>query len=123
MASLKKDNTPQQDAFLAALVETKGDIREALKLAGYHPNTPTRSVLEPLRDQIIDLAKNIMAANAMKAAFGMVDAIDRPDAVGTSNKIKAASELMDRVGLGKEEKKVEQAQPAAIIFLPPKTAS
>lgn len=115
-----KHNTEQQNAFLAALVETKGNIREAIKLAGYPDRTPTRAVVEPLREQIIDLAKNLMAANAVKASLGMVDAIDSPDRVGTSNKIKAAAEILDRIGLGKEDKSVAQAPAAAVIFLPPK---
>ena len=45
----------------------------------------------------------MLLMNAPKAAFGIVDVLDDTSAMGASNAISAAREVLDRTGLVKKE--------------------
>ena len=46
----------------------------------------------------------MLAMNAPKAAFGIVDVLDDPSAMGASNAMSAAREILERTGAEKKEK-------------------
>jgi hypothetical protein len=120
MAKIK--NTPMQEAFLEALFdsECKGDLRKAMKKAGYSANTPTSDVVPFLKDQIIDRTKDYLAMNAGKAAVGLVEMIENPTALGSKTKLAAVNELLDRIGVVKQDNSLSNLPKGAIIYLPPK---
>lgn len=111
-----------QDAFLNVLFddECKGDVRKAMKKAGYSVNTPTSDLIPYLKDQIIDKAKEYLAMNAGKAVVGMVDLLDSPNSLGAKTKLAAANEILDRVGVVKQDNALNNLPKGAIIYLPPK---
>ena len=119
-----KKLTDKQAAFLEALLgEARGNIRAAMDMAGYAKNTKTAEVVGPLKEEITERAGMMLAMNAPKAAFGIVDVLDDPSALGARNAISAAREVLDRTGLVKKEQ-VEVSGNAGVIFiLPPKTAN
>ena len=117
----KKPHTEMQSAFLDALMsEAKGDIRKAMKIAGYAKNTKFKDVLGPLQADIIDLASKTLAFNAPKAVFGMLDVLDDPTAMGARNQIAAAAQVLDRTGLVKKEQVEVKNTGQAMFILPPK---
>lgn len=118
----KDINTPQQDAFLDALFDpdVRGDIRLAMRKAGYSDNTSTSAVTNSLKDQIIERSKQYMALNSGKAIFNLVDLFDNPNRMGASNVINAAKEVLDRIGVVKQESGLDKLPKGAIILLPPK---
>ena len=68
--SEEKKYTDMQEAFLEALCgEARGNIREAMNMAGYSPNTRINEVVGPLRDEIVDRASMVLAMNAPKATL------------------------------------------------------
>ena len=69
---MKKELTTKQQTFLDHLVQTGGDPKEAAKLAGYSENGHWQ-VVHALKNEIIDLASNILAQSAPKAAMKLVD--------------------------------------------------
>ncbi len=96
--------TPKQEAFLEALLgEAHGHIGAAMNLAGYSRTTKTAEVVGPLKEKITERAGMILAMNAPKAAFGIVDVLDDPSAMGVRNAISAAREVLDRTGLVKKK--------------------
>jgi len=117
----KKENTAMQEAFLEALVtDARGDIRAAMNAAGYSAQTRLGEVVGPLRDQIVDRASMVLAMNAPKATYSMVDVLNDPGAMGARNAVAAATQILDRAGLVKKEL-VEISGPVGGIFiLPPK---
>lgn len=124
---MTEENTPvyteKQEAFLEALMgEAKGNIREAMRLAGYSDKTKLREVIGPLRQEIVDRASLVLAMNAPKAAFGMVGVLDDPSAMGARNTINAAKEVLDRTGLVKKEQVEVKATGGAMFILPPKNS-
>ena len=110
-----------EEAFMGALVgEARGDIRRAMSLAGYSDNTKVKEVVGPLKEEILDRTNMMMAMNAPKAAFGMVNVLDDPTALGARNQINAAKEVLDRVGLVKKEQIQVTATGGGMFILPPK---
>jgi len=120
MARIK--NTPMQDAFLNALFdnECRGDVRKAMKKAGYSENTPTSDLIPVMKDQILDRAKEYLAMNAGKAVVSMVDLLENPNSLGAKTKLATANEILDRVGVVKQDNSLNNLPKGAIIYLPPK---
>lgn len=116
-----KQYTEMQEAFLEALCgEARGSIREAMNIAGYSPNTRTKEVVEPLKDEIVERASMMLAMNAPKAAFSLTGVLVDPSQVGAKNAVSAAKEVLDRVGLVKKEKIEVTTQQGGLFILPPK---
>ena len=119
-----KKLTDKQAAFLEALLgEARGNIRAAMDIAGYSKTTATTEVVGPLREEITERAGMMLAINAPKAAFGIIDVLDDPSALGARNAISAAREVLDRSGLVKKEQVEVSGNAGGIFILPPKTAN
>lgn len=123
MTDAPKKYTELQEKFLEVLMtEAKGNIRQAMRLAGYGDNTKTSDVVNPLKEEIIERASLMLAMNAPKAAFGMIGVLDDPTAMGARNQINAAKEILDRTGLVKKEQVEVKATGGGLFILPPKNA-
>ena len=119
-----KELTDKQAAFLEALLgEARGNIRLAMDMAGYSKSTKTSEVVGPLKEEFTERAGMMLAMNAPKAAFGIVDVLDDPSALGARNAISAAREVLDRTGLVKKEQVEVSGNSGGIFILPPKTAN
>lgn len=118
-----RELTEKQTLFLEALMseECKGNIKKAMNIAGYAENTSSTVVVSALKDEINDKAAMVMAMNAPKAAWGMVDVLDDPGAMGARNSIAAASQILDRTGLIKKEQVEVKNTGGAMFILPPKS--
>ena len=101
---MKKELTIKQQTFLDHLVDTGGDPKEAARLAGYSKNGHWQ-VVQALKNEIIDLASNILAQSAPKAAMKLVDVMESDNPIPQANmKLQAAKTILDRTGLGKQER-------------------
>lgn len=117
----EKKYTEKQTAFLEALMgEGRGNIRKAMDIAGYSKGTNQGEVTGPLREEIIERASMMLAMNAPKAAYGLVDVLNDPTALGARNAINAAREVLDRTGLIKKEKIEVTNNGGGMFILPPK---
>ena len=67
----KRELTEKQSAYLAAFIENGGNNQAALRQAGY-AETNTTAVMRSLSSEIIEAAQQMLAANSMKAAMGLV---------------------------------------------------
>ena len=124
MEAAAKTLTDKQSAFLEALLgEARGNIRAAMDIAGYSKTTATTEVVGPLKEEITERAGMMLAINAPKAAFGIIDVLDDPSALGARNAISAAREVLDRTGLVKKEQVKVSGNAGGIFILPPKTAN
>jgi hypothetical protein len=119
-----KKLTDKQAAFLEALLgQARGNIQAAMDIAGYAKNTKTTEVVGPLKEEITERAGMMLAMNAPKAAFGIIDVLDDPSALGVRNVISAAREVLDRTDLVKKEQVEVSGNAGGIFILPPKTAN
>tara|TARA_R110001592_G_scaffold329186_1_gene610894 strand:- start:269 stop:643 length:375 start_codon:yes stop_codon:yes gene_type:complete len=119
----EKQYTDKQQIFLEALMseECKGNLRKAMNLAGYSDTTSISSVVSPLKQEINDRAGMMLAMNAPRAAWGMVDVLEDPGAMGARNSIAAAAQILDRTGLIKKEQVEVKNTGGAMFILPPKS--
>ena len=118
--SSNKQLTEKQQKFLDCLIETNGNPKEAAKLAGYSGNH--YQVVKSLKNEIIDLATDVLAHSAPEAAFKLVDIMqtDRP-IPQVANKLQAAQTILDRVGVTKKERlEVNHNTSGGVFILPAK---
>ena len=115
-----KQLTKKQQKFLDCLIETSGNPKEAAELAGYSGNH--YQVVKSLKNEIIDLATDVLAHSAPEAAFKLVDIMqtDRP-IPQIANKLQAAQTILDRVGVTKKERlEVNHNTSGGVFILPAK---
>ena len=118
----KRELTEKQQKFLDTLgSEARGDIKHALKVAGYE-NTSYYAVVKSLRQEIIDTANTILAHSAPKAAAKLVEVLESDAPIPQVNaKLQAAQTLLDRVGVAKREHiNVNHNVSGGIFILPDK---
>jgi hypothetical protein len=112
--------TDKQQRFLAVLFdEASGDMVLAKKMAGYSDATTTTEIIKGLKEEILEATQMYMARNAPKAAMAMTGALYDPTELGIRDKMSAAKELLDRVGLVKTEKMQVEAS-GGVMLMPPK---
>jgi len=119
----KKNNrnlTEKQKSFLDNLVATEGDFKKSAELAGYSGNH--YQVLKSLKEEVVDLASDVLARSAPKAAFKLVEMIDSNKPIPqASQKLHAAQTILDRVGVAKTDRvQVDHNVQGGIFILPEK---
>ena len=118
---MAKNLTENQQKFLEVLFdEANGDVLAAKRLAGYSENTPTRLIIEALKEEITDATRSYFARIAPRAAVSMGNALLDPTELGIRDKMAAAKDLLDRAGLGKVEKVDVTSGGGGIFYLPAK---
>ncbi len=112
--------TEKQQSFLDNLIETKGNLKLSAELAGYSGNH--YQIIKSLRQEIVDLASDVLAREAPTAAFKLVDVMQSETAIPQANvKLQAAQTILDRVGLGKQDRmEVNHNVGGGIFILPEK---
>ena len=117
---MSRQLTERQQTFLDVLFEEAGgDIRSAMRLAGYAQGTKTSEITSSLKEEILERTQSFLARNAPRAAMAMVGVVDEPTALGNRDRLAAANQILDRTGLVKTEKVAVEAS-GGIILLPPK---
>jgi hypothetical protein len=116
-------HTAKQQLFLDALVseEAMGDLRTAMRMAGYSDNTKIAHTARELRKEIKEATETLLALYAPKAAYALTSILDNPDTFNARHIISASKEILDRTGFGvKSQLDVEVTAPTAMFILPPK---
>ena len=115
-----KKLTEKQQKFLDAILETNGDIAEAGKLAGYSGNY--HQPLKALKEEVIDLASDVLARSAPQAAFKLLEVLNSNKPIPqANNKLQAAQTILDRVGLARTDRvQVDHNVSGGIFILPEK---
>ena len=119
----ERELTEKQQKFLDCLIQTGGDPKYAAELAGYAEGSYFQ-VIKSLKNEIIELASHILAQSAPKAAIKLVQVLDSDEPIPQANvKLQAAQTILDRTGLGKQDKLDVnvQSEGGAFFILPAKT--
>ena len=112
--------TEKQQKLLDVLFdEAGGNVTIAKKLAGYEDTSSTADIVKGLKDEILEATQMWMARNAPRAAMSMTGALLEPTQLGIKEKMTAAKEILDRVGLVKTEKMQVEAT-GGVMLMPPK---
>lgn len=117
---MTKQLTEKQVKFLAVLFhEAEGDIRTAMRMAGYSDSTRQYEVTGPLAKEIREETNKFLEDSGVLAASALISVINNPTALGNKEKMAAAKEVLDRAGYDKTQK-VEVKGKSAVFILPPK---
>lgn len=120
----KRQLTELQQRFLDVLFEeADGDVVKAKLIAGYSEKTPTTVIVESLKDEIFEATKTYMSRLGPKAARAYGGALDNPTELGIKEKLLAAGQVLDRMGVVKAEKVSVSAEGGGLFILPPKASS
>ena len=115
-----KTLTEKQQRFLDVLFdEAGGDVVRAKELAGYSPNNSTTEIIKAIKEEVVEATQLYMARNAPRAAMSIVSGMVEPTELGMKDKLTAAKDLLDRVGLVKTEQLQVEAS-NGVMILPPK---
>lgn len=113
----KKELTDNQKAFLEHLFgEAKGHPVEAKKLAGYSDGTPTTTIMNALREEIVSRTTDYLAMYGPKAAMSMTDMITGVTPASKDD-LAVSKEILDRGGIVKPEK-LEIVAKGGVIIMP-----
>ncbi len=120
LTTQKRNLTEKQQLFLDNILETKGNLKLSAELAGYSGNH--YQVIKSLKEEIVELAQNVLAREAPSAAFKLVEVMSTPTSMPQANvKLQAAQTILDRVGIGKQERmQVDHNVSGGIFILPEK---
>lgn len=113
---------PKQEQLLG-LILAGGDWKDSLSICGYSEETRRSDVLKSpaFKKAFMDGLEMQMLSNGGKAVKALEDAIDNPVALGTREKVKVATEFLDRIGLGKVDRVQHEVEVTSALFiLPPK---
>jgi hypothetical protein len=117
---MARNLTEKQQKFLDVLFdEAGGDVVRAKQLAGYADGVSTTEVIKGIKEEIMERTQLYMARNAPRAAMSLVSGMVDPTELGLREKLSAAKDLLDRVGLVKTEK-VQVEASNGLMILPPK---
>tara|TARA_R110002020_G_scaffold8323_1_gene33588 strand:- start:1507 stop:1911 length:405 start_codon:yes stop_codon:yes gene_type:complete len=123
VALVKKDLTKKQEVFLDMLFSNGGNVIEAMEVAKYHPSSRS-NLLTSLRNEIAERTKSSLAGAAAKSAKRIEEALDADGTIPTSQmetRMKAAADILDRVGVGKRQEIDIKAEVIhGVVLLPPK---
>ena len=119
--SLSNGLTPKEELFLEVLFsEAQGDVQQAMELAGFNKTTSKQQLVSKLKEEILDAAKINLAGTSPLAIMGLINVLQDPTHPGAKNKLNAAKEILDRVGVVKEEKKTIDVNNRVMFILPAK---
>lgn len=114
--------TEKQEQLIELLL-AGGRWRDALDQCGYGKSTKRSDVLKSatFRKELAERTENLIAFNGPAAIVAMEDALHDPTQPGTREKVKVATEFLDRMGLGKIDRVKHEGEVINSLFiLPPK---
>lgn len=119
----KKGLTKKQETFLDSLFSNGGNVVEAMQVSEYHPSSRS-NLLRSVRNEIAERTKSSLAGAAAKSAKRMEEALDADGTIPTSQmetRMKAAADILDRVGVSKRQEVDIRAEVIhGIVLLPAK---
>ena len=122
-AVAKKTLTDKQEKFLDSLFENGGNVQDAMKLADYHPNSRS-NLINSVKNEIIDRTKSQLAGSAPKSAQRIQEGLDADGTLPSSQmevRMKAAADILDRIGITKRQEINVQAEVVhGVVLLPSK---
>lgn len=116
--------TDLQQRFIDVLFDedVAGDYKKAKEKAGYSDSTSWQEIVKNLEEEIATEVKKYVYSGASSAAFAVVDLVKNPMQAGANQRLKAATDILDRAGL-KATDKVEVKTDNPVFILPAKKSN
>ena len=101
----KRELTEKQKIFLDNLCINGGDVLHAVQIAGYSPKS-RGWLVRSLKSEIIEYSRNHLIGSSVKAVTRITEALDHDGTLPSSQmdtRLKAAGDILDRVGISKKQ--------------------
>jgi hypothetical protein len=119
----KKELTKKQSTFLDALFDNGGNVIEAMDIAGYHVGSRS-NLMHSVKHEIVERARSQLAGSTVKSVNRLAEALDADGTIPNSQieiRMKAANDILDRVGISKRQEVDIRAEVIhGVVLLPPK---
>ena len=112
--------TAKQKKFLKLYAENGfSNSRECAEKAGYRTDKHLE-IVNQLKDDILEITKDLLLSRAPEAATAMIDIVSSEKPIpNAQQKLAAAKEVLDRVGVVKPEKVEHEHKVTGGLFLIP----
>lgn len=112
--------TEKQEALLDLLLSGRR-WRDALDEVGYSSGTSKSDILKSstFREELTKRIEGMIAMNGVESVQALEEAMTQPHLPGAAIKVKAATEFLDRMGLGKVTRTEHQGDPVSGVFILP----
>jgi len=121
MNNLKLTN--KQETFLDNLIENGGRVKDAMEIAGYHPNSRS-NLINSVKHEIIERTRQHLASSSVQAANRLIEGLDADGTLPSSQmevRLRAANDILDRTGVSKRQEFATEAKILhGIVLLPAK---
>ena len=121
MNNLKLTN--KQETFLDNLIENGGRVKDAMEIAGYHPNSRS-NLINSVKHEIIERTRQHLASSSVQAANRLIEGLDADGTLPSSQmevRLRAANDILDRTGVSKRQEFATEANVLhGIVLLPAK---
>jgi len=122
-AKRNRELTKKQSIFLDSLFDNGGNVVQAMDSAGYHVGSRS-NLMHSVKHEIIERARNQLAGSTVKSINRLAEALDADGTIPNSQveiRMKAANDILDRVGIGKRQEIDIRAEVVhGVVLLPPK---
>ena len=119
----KRELTDKQKLFLESLVVNGGNVLQAVEEAGYSPGS-RGWLVRSLKQEIVEHTRNHLIGSSMKAANRISEALDADGSIPSSQmdtRLKAANDILDRIGVSKRQEVEHTGEVMhGIVLLPAK---
>lgn len=107
-----------EDGLPDDFIERCKDVKER---AGYAPSMKLSVILRPLSEEILKRNQEWLVFESTSPIKVLQNIVRTPTLPGSDNAIKAANSLLDRAGIGKQEKQeIDIKTSQGIVILPAK---
>jgi len=115
--------TDQQETFLSTLIENGGQVKEAMKIAGYHSGSRS-NLINSVKHEIIERTRQHLASSSVQAANRLIEGLDADGTIPSSQmevRLRAANDILDRTGVSKRQEIATESRVIhGIVLLPAK---
>ena len=105
------------------MFDNGGDVSKAMDLAGYHVGSRS-NLMHSVKHEIIERSRNQLAGSTVKSINRLSEALDADGTIPNSQielRMKAANDILDRVGISKRQEVDIKAEVIhGVVLLPPK---
>ena len=105
-AKRNRELTKKQSIFLDSLFDNGGNVVQAMDSAGYHVGSRS-NLMHSVKHEIIERSRNQLAGSTVKSVNRLAEALDADGTIPNSQveiRMKAANDILDRVGIAKKER-------------------
>jgi hypothetical protein len=117
---MKKPTNEKQIEFFDRLIDNKGNVAQAAETVGYE-RSYAHVLARKYKEYLLERVESVLALEGIRAANVVVNAMHEDGTVPNANiRLAAAQQVLDRIGVSKQERMSVDVSAGQGIFVLPK---